>query len=98
MPTAPSLHTMRLPLSRLLPLASLLLIAAAQPDPSSVTITRVIDGDTLDAQLSGVRTPVGVLGIEAPPLNAPCGLEAQARLSDLVADGVVLVATDTAPI
>jgi endonuclease YncB( thermonuclease family) len=46
-------------------------------------VNRAIDGDTLDVAIDGVRTPIGLLGAVAPPLNQPCGPEAAARLSEL---------------
>ena len=80
-------------------LLSVLLIAAAQPDGATATATvnRVIDGDTLDAQLNGVRTPVGLLGAQAPALNAACGAEAAARLTELADNTVVLQSDPAAP-
>lgn len=53
-------------------------------------ITRVVDGDTLDAQVNGMRTPVGYLGVSVPDLNQPCGNEALARNQELTAAGVIL--------
>jgi micrococcal nuclease len=54
------------------------------------TVSRVIDGSTLDAQIGGVRTPVGYLGVETAALNRPCGREAFDRNRELVAGGVFL--------
>jgi endonuclease YncB( thermonuclease family) len=65
----------------------------AQTDaPPLVTalVTRAVDGDTLDAQVNGARTPVGYLGASAPPVNRPCGQEAYERNRELVAQGVLL--------
>src|SRR5215467_11829523 len=53
-------------------------------------ITRVVDGDTLDAQVNGTRTPVGYIGVSVPDLNQPCGKEALARNQELTAQGVLL--------
>jgi micrococcal nuclease len=53
-------------------------------------VSRVIDGSTLDAQIVGVRTPVGYLGVETPSLNQPCGREAFDRNRELAAGGVLL--------
>ena len=54
-------------------------------------VTRVVDGDTLDAQVNGMRTPVGYLGVTVPDLNQPCGQEALARNRELAAAGVLLL-------
>src|SRR3712207_4620878 len=43
------------------------------------TVTRTIDGHSLDAHVEGRRTAVGYLGVETPPVNQPCGAEALAR-------------------
>jgi len=76
-----------------------LLAASVQPDSptSSATVTRVIDGDTLDAQVDGVRMAVGYLGAAAPDLNARCGPEAFARNMELAHDGVLLESDAAAP-
>ncbi len=83
-------------------LLSVLLTTAAQPEPPApgdepqllnAVINRPIDGDTLDASIDGVRTPVGLLGAIAPPLSAPCGQAAAARLAEL-AGGEVLLQPD----
>ena len=55
-------------------------------------ITRVVAGDTLDAQVNGNRTPVGYLGASTPDLNQPCGQEAFNRNQELTAQGVMLEA------
>ncbi len=71
------------------------LVAAAQPDPPPLveaTVNRVISGDTLDAQINGVRPPVGLLGVEAPALNQPCGPESLARTAELAGTTVQLQA------
>jgi endonuclease YncB( thermonuclease family) len=57
-----------------------------------VTVNRVIDGDTLDAQIDGIRTPVGYLGAETPLPNQPCGQEAFARNLELAGEHVLLQA------
>ncbi len=61
-------------------------LEAAQDEPAQAQaiVNRVIDGDTLDVAVDGVRTPVGLLGAAAPLLNQPCGAEAAARMSELV--------------
>lgn len=54
------------------------------------TITRVVTGDTLDAQVNGNRTPVGYLGARSPDINQPCGKEAFDRNQELTTQGVLL--------
>jgi micrococcal nuclease len=79
-------------------LLSVLLTTAAQPEPPpavEATVNRVVDGDTLDVQLNGVRTPIGLLGVETPLLNQPCGPEALARTAELVGNGLLLQADPT---
>ena len=60
------------------------------PSLIQATVSRVIDGNTLDAQVGGVRTPVGYLGVETPSLRQPCGMEAYDRNRELVAGGILL--------
>ena len=67
--------------------------AAAQGGDQSMlvaSITRVVDGSTLDAQVEGNRTPVGYLGVSVPDLNQPCGQQAFQRNVELTAGGVLL--------
>jgi endonuclease YncB( thermonuclease family) len=52
---------------------------------------RVIEGDTLDVNVEGERTGVGLIGISAPPGNTACGREAIAQLRLLAHDGIDLV-------
>jgi endonuclease YncB( thermonuclease family) len=59
------------------------------------TVTRTIDGDSLDARVFNNRTAVGYLGAETPPANQACGQEALARNREL-ADSRVLLASDPA--
>ena len=51
---------------------------------------RVWDGDTIDVRINGTRVLVGLIGIDAPMGNTPCGREAAARLRALVRGGVRL--------
>jgi endonuclease YncB( thermonuclease family) len=55
-------------------------------------VTRVVDGSTLDAQVRGMRTPVGYLGVSVPAVNQPCGQEAFQRNRELTAGGILLEA------
>jgi micrococcal nuclease len=79
-------------------LLSVLLGAAGQPEPPPAVeamVNRVVDGDTLDVQVNGIRTPIGLLGVETPQLNQPCGPEALARTVELVGHGLLLQADPT---
>jgi endonuclease YncB( thermonuclease family) len=59
------------------------------------TVNQVIDGMTLDAQIDGIRTPVGYLGVQTPALNQRCGMEAAQRNRELAGTHVILT-TDPA--
>ncbi|HYW86482.1 MAG TPA: thermonuclease family protein [Chloroflexota bacterium] len=70
-------------------------LAAAQqvddtPTPEA-QVNRVIDGSTLDAQINGIRVPVGYLGIETMEANQPCGQAALERNRELAGDRVLLM-------
>jgi micrococcal nuclease len=72
------------------------LVTAQAPAPGGGPVTiagpvRVIDGDTLEVRIDGRRVGVGLIGIEAPQGNTPCGKEAAATLARLVAGGLTLV-------
>ena len=54
------------------------------------TVTRVIDGVSLDAHIGGRRTAVGYLGAETPLRTQPCGEEALARNRELAGTRVFL--------
>jgi endonuclease YncB( thermonuclease family) len=54
------------------------------------TVTRVIDGSSLDAHIDGKRVAVGYLGVDVPQLNAPCGQEAFIRNKELAGSKVLL--------
>jgi len=71
--------------------------AAVGIEISSVTVveaavTRVIDGNSLDAHVQGRRTAVGYLGVATPGATEPCGLEALTRNRELVGTRVLLEA------
>jgi endonuclease YncB( thermonuclease family) len=57
------------------------------------TVHRVIDGSSLDADVNGIRTSIGYLGIDTPPLNAACGREAR-DLNEYLAGRTVLLQED----
>jgi len=63
---------------------------AEDPVPEA-QVTRVIDGSTLDAQVNGMRVPIGYLGVDTPPANQPCGQQALERNRELAGDHVLLM-------
>jgi endonuclease YncB( thermonuclease family) len=64
---------------------------AAQAPAANITgSVRVIDGDSIDTNIDGKRTAVGLIGITAAPGNTPCGERATMLLRSLVADGLRL--------
>jgi endonuclease YncB( thermonuclease family) len=64
--------------------------AVAQEALIEATVTRVIDGNSLDARVYGNRTAVGYLGAETPAPNQPCGQEALERNRELAGTRVLL--------
>ncbi len=61
-------------------------------DPApEATVTRVIDGSTLDAQINGIRVPVGYLGVQTMDANQPCGQVALQRNRELAGNHVLLM-------
>lgn len=69
-------------------------VAAGQDDPANLidaTVTRAIDGMSLDAHVFGRRTAVGYLGAETLPANQPCGQQALARNRELTTSRVLLM-------
>jgi endonuclease YncB( thermonuclease family) len=56
------------------------------------SVTRVLDGNTLDSQVLGRRLFVAYVGAEAVEANQPCGAEARARNRELAGDRVLLEA------
>lgn len=65
------------------------------PEPIEATVSRTIDGDSLDARVLNNRTAVGYLGAETPPANQACGRQALERNKEL-ADSRVLLYQDPA--
>ena len=54
------------------------------------TVTRGIDGTSLDTRINGGWTAVGYLGAEVPFPNQPCGEEALACRRELAGNHVLL--------
>ena len=65
-----------------------MLLGATPPDTEHQmlggTVTRVIDGDTIEVQLGKRRIPVHLRGIDAPEHGQPWSKEATAALSQMV--------------
>jgi len=59
----------------------------------TVTVDRIIDGDTLDVLSALTAFRVRLFGIDAPETNEPCYLEATQRL-EVLADGSVQLLPD----
>ncbi|HXF50645.1 MAG TPA: thermonuclease family protein [Dehalococcoidia bacterium] len=67
--------------------------AFVHPDPSSLTratVVDVVDGDTIDAIVSGVEERVRLYGVDTPERGDRCFFEAAARTETLTRDGVLL--------
>jgi endonuclease YncB( thermonuclease family) len=54
------------------------------------TVTRAIDGSSLDAHVLGARTALGYVGADVLPPNEPCGREALERNRELAGSQVLL--------
>jgi endonuclease YncB( thermonuclease family) len=71
---------------------ALCLPAAAQDLPRlQGTVTRVLDGDTIDVELASGSVNVRLYGIDAPEKNQPGGAEAKLTLAKLVDGKTVLL-------
>src|SRR5262245_22298817 len=51
---------------------------------------RVIDGDSMEVRLDGKQVGIGIVGVNVPMGNTPCGREATERLRRLVMGGMRL--------
>ncbi len=66
----------------------------AQGEPA--TVTKIVDGDTIDVQLSdGQIERVRYIGIDTPEIDEPCYAEASARNRVLLSNQAVLLIRDT---
>ena len=65
------------------------------PEGELVTVTRVIDGDTIDVLLDGKQTRVRYVGINTPERDESCYSEATQANRDLVEGKTVTLVTDT---
>lgn len=57
-------------------------------------ITRVIDGDTVEATVGGQRERIRLIGIDTPERGRPCFSAASTRLGQLIGDGAILLEAD----
>jgi endonuclease YncB( thermonuclease family) len=57
---------------------------------ATASVTRAVDGDSLDARVDGMRTALGYVGVSAPSLSQPCGREALTRNQQLAGDQILL--------
>ncbi|MEZ4503760.1 MAG: thermonuclease family protein [Dehalococcoidia bacterium] len=64
---------------------------APTEDLVTVTVDRIIDGDTLDVLSALTAFRVRLFGIDAPETNEPCYLEATQRLETLAGSSVQLL-------
>jgi endonuclease YncB( thermonuclease family) len=51
---------------------------------------RVIEGDTLEVSINGMRVGVRIPGITVPRGNTPCGRQASAAMRELLSSGALL--------
>ena len=76
-------------------LAAVVLPTAQAPDRIHGQLTvqgpvRVIEGDTLEVSINGMRVGVRIPGIKVPRGNTPCGREASAAMRELLSSGAIL--------
>jgi len=71
---------------------------AETPWDEAGIVTNVIDGDTIEVEIDGEIRVVRYIGVNAPPLNRPCGEEAASMNRELVLDREVQLYQDTSDI
>ena len=76
-------------------LAAVVLPTAQAPDRIHGQLTvrgpvRVIEGDTLEVSINGMRVGVRIPGITVPRGNTPCGRQASAAMRELLSSGAIL--------
>jgi endonuclease YncB( thermonuclease family) len=84
--TTRSLGTLGLALWLAMPLSAQQPPSAPPDPPAQFTVTRVrvIEADTLEVWVDGIRLAVGIVGIKAPPGNTPCGKQAIAAVYQML--------------
>lgn len=65
------------------------------PEGEIATVTRVIDGDTIDVLLNGQQMRVRYVGVNTPERDEPCYSDATQANRDLVEGKTVTLVTDT---
>jgi endonuclease YncB( thermonuclease family) len=70
-------------------------VATAGDQLVEATVTRAVDGSSLDAHVFGARTALGYLGAEVLPSNEPCGREALDRNRELAGTQVLVLGDPT---
>ena len=65
------------------------------PEGEIATVTRVIDGDTIDVLLDGEQFRVRYVGVNTPERDEPCYSDATQANRDLVEGKTVTLVTDT---
>ena len=78
------------------PPSALALDSELRVEPEAVplqqaVVVRVIDGDTLVAQLEGEKHSIRLFGLDAPEAGERCAAEATARLQRLIPTGATLL-------
>jgi len=71
--------------------ASLTLLHGAPPNSQPAKVISVVDGDTLDVSIDGVKSRVHYIGINAPESNQVCGYTATQANRSLVGKSVALM-------
>ena len=65
------------------------------PEGEIATVTRVIDGDTIDVLLDGKQVRIRYVGVNTPERDEPCYSDATQANRDLVDGKTVTLVTDT---
>jgi len=68
------------------------------PEGEIATVTRVIDGDTIDVSIDGRQVRVRYVGVNTPERDEPCYSDATQANRDLVEGKTVTLVTDTSNI
>jgi len=68
---------------------------ATVPDGEVATVSRVIDGDTIDVLLDGQSVRIRYVGVNTPERDEPCYSDATQANRDLVEGKQVTLVTDT---
>ncbi len=74
--------------------------AGGAPPPGSGPLeirgpVRVIDGNTLEVRINGNQVGIGILGVDAPQGNTPCGREARDLLTNILKLGLLRLEEDS---